>query len=135
MIILASSGMMTAGRSIAWGKKLLPNSKYHIIFCGFSSKKSLASMIKDYRANERIKIEGVYYKNKAQVTTLNSFSSHMDYEQLLQYYTNVNYNKICLVHSEQGSKIKFAEELTMRLSKADKCSKVVATNYETKIHF
>lgn len=135
MIILASSGMMTAGRSIAWGKKLLPNSKDHIIFCGFSSKKSLASMIKNYRANERIKIEGVYYKNKAQVTTLNSFSSHMDYEQLLQYYTNVNYNKICLVHSEQDSKIKFAEELRARLSKADKCSKVVATNYETKIHF
>ena len=42
-IILASSGMMTAGRSVSWAQKLLGSSKNHFVFCGYSAEGSLAT--------------------------------------------------------------------------------------------
>lgn len=134
MLVIASGGFLSGGTAVYWTKLLLNNKKNHLVFCGYSSEESIAGQIKSGKIQE-IKIDGVKVHNNAHTTTLNSFSSHMDYEQLLDYYTTINYNKICLVHSEQDSKIEFAKELRRRLSKVDKCSKVVSTNYETKINF
>ncbi|MGF6375003.1 metallo-beta-lactamase family protein [Clostridiales Family XIII bacterium PM5-7] len=134
MIVLSSGGMLTAGRAVGWAHALLPHHKNHIVFCGFTSERSLASQIKNQKDNKQVKIDGKPTKNNAQVSILNSFSSHADHDELLDYYTEVKYNKIALVHSEAKSKIQFAEELKTALSKANRASRVICVNQDTKIN-
>lgn len=123
-IILASSGMMNAGRSVSWAKCLIPNSNNHICFCGYSGENTLAQKIKDYKGNNYITIEGDTIPNKCNITTLNSFSSHMCHSELIKYYTELRYNKIYLVHSNMSDRKLFADEL----SKKNKTSKVICAN-------
>lgn len=131
MIILASSGMCNAGRSVAWAKKLLPNSNSYICFCGYSSSETLATKIKDGKKNKVILIEGEKIPNKCGVISLFSFSSHMCHDELIDYYTSVQYNKLYLVHSDFGYKALFTNELIDELSKKNKTSKVCCVNEET----
>lgn len=133
MIILASSGMMQSGRSIMWAKKLLPDARNHICFCGFTGENSLAWKIKNKTQNPVINIEGKRVSNNIQITVLNSFSSHADYEDLIDYYTTVKYNKIVLLHSEEKSKLKFAEDLKKKLSKVNRSDKVISAVKDMKI--
>ena len=84
-IVLASSGMMSAGRSVSWAQKLLGSSKNHFVFCGYSSEGSLADKIRN-SIQKTITIDGKVTPNKAYVTTLNSFSSHIQHNQMLKYY-------------------------------------------------
>lgn len=65
MIVVSSGGMLTAGRAVGWAQHLLPDSRNHIIFCGFSSENSLASQIKNYKENKYVKIDGKVVKNNA----------------------------------------------------------------------
>lgn len=132
MLICGSGGMLSGGRATYWAKELLGSSKNTIMFCGYATPESTAGKIKNGTLKE-IKIDKTTVKNKAQIVILNSFSSHADYNELLDYYTNIEYNKICLVHSNQDDKITFAKELRKKLSKANRTSRVIATNFETKV--
>lgn len=132
-IILASSGMMTAGRSVSWAQKLLGSSKNHFVFCGYSAEGSLADKIRNSQ-HKTITIEGKPIANKAFVTVLRSFSSHMQHDELLNYYSNIDCDKIAIVHANQADKEVFCKELQQRYSKNNKCSKVVCTNKGTSIN-
>lgn len=132
MIVVSSGGMLTAGRAVGWAQHLLPDPKNHIMFCGFSSENSLASKIKNYKENRYVKVDGKTVKNNAQVSILNSFSSHADHDELLAYYTHVLYNKIVLIHSD-NSKTAFGEELKKSLSGANRTSRVIIANQDTKV--
>lgn len=133
LLVLCSGGFLKQGSALSWIKYILPNPNDYIVFCGYASEESNAGKIKSGKVSE-IKVNREVIKNKCKFITLNSLSSHMDREQLFDYYTTINYNKICLVHSNQDDKITFAKELKDRLSKANKTSKVIATNYETKVN-
>lgn len=133
LLILSSGGFLKQGTSMAWIKYILPDPKSYIIFCGYATPESNAGKIKSGELKE-MKVDHRIIRNKCKALILNSFSSHMDREQLLGYYTQLQYTKLCLVHSEMDSKITFAEELRKRLSKENRTSKVIATNFETKIN-
>lgn len=114
MIILASSGMCTNGRSVAWLKKLLPGAKNHICFCGYAAEGSLGYKIKEGKSPV-LQIEGKKVKNRAAITSLFSFSSHACRDDLMEYYSTLRYGKLCLVHGEKESKKEFSVELKRRL--------------------
>ena len=133
MVVLGSGGFLKGGRATYWVKEHLGNKKNYIVFCGYSSEESPAGQIKSGKLKQ-IKIDGQTISNKANVITLNSFSSHADHRHLLEYYTEIQYNKICLVHGEQEGKNRFAEELRQELSKKDRSSRVVAVNNDTKVY-
>lgn len=135
MIILSSGGMLSAGRAVGWAKKLVNNPRHHICFCGFSGQNTLAHQIKNHKEYPYVNVDGIKLKNRCNVTILNSFSSHMCYEELMEYYTSINYLQLVLTHSEDKSKIKFAEDLRERLSKANKTSKVVCGQKDMKVYF
>lgn len=126
-VVLASSGMMVKGRSVAWAHSLLPRKNDRIIFCGFAAKNSLAAIIKEGK-QKTITISGHRVQNMCQVTDLHSFSSHMQFDSLLSYYGSVECEKIVLVHGEMDDKIEFAKELQEEISKNDNTSKVVVAN-------
>jgi metallo-beta-lactamase family protein len=125
-IILASSGMCTNGRSVAWLQRLLPSEKNYICFCGYCSPDSLGYKIKNHRESKGIAIEGKRVANKANVTSLLSFGSHADKNELLDFYTECRYNKLLLVHGDTNEKTAFAAELQERLADVGKTSRVVA---------
>lgn len=126
-IVLASSGMCTAGRSIAWCRCLLPDANAHICFCGYSSEESLAQKIKDGKAHKWIEVENTSVRNRCGITSLFSFSSHACRSELLDLYGNrLNYGTLCLVHSDYNSKVEFSDAVRKRLAENGKSSRVVA---------
>ena len=102
------------------------------MFIGYAGENNLASKIK---ANEPVvEINGVQVENKAKIVELRSFSSHASYEELMAYYTEISYNKICLVHGEMNGKVEFAKSLKEKLAFNGKSARVIAVNADTKIY-
>lgn len=133
ILILAGGGMLSGGRARFWCKHCLPCKNDYIIFTGYSTPESPAGQIKSGIMQE-IKLDGKKIQNKAKITSLNSLSSHCDYNELMEYYMNLSYNKLYLVHGNQEDKVQFALDLKKRLAKADKTCKVIATSKDTKAH-
>lgn len=131
--ILSASGFIQAGRSREWAKKLLPDAMSHIIFVGFSSENALASKIKNGRKQKSISIDGKSIANRCGITDLHSFSGHMQKNDLLNYFSNIDCEKIALVHGEYKSKCNFAKELQEEISKKNRCGKVIAVNKTTEV--
>jgi len=130
---LSASGFMQAGRSRQWAKTLLPDSKSHIIFVGFSSTSSLAGKIKNGNKHKTITIDGKPIPNRCNITDLKSFSGHMGRTGLLDYYSNIDCEKVALVHGEFSSKVEFSKDLQEEISKKNRTSKVICVNSSTEI--
>ena len=131
-VILSSSGMISAGRSVKWTQSILPKENDCILFMGYSGEDTLAWKIKHDRENKTININGKPYKNKAQIYDLKSFSSHMQRQDMINYYKSLNCEKIYLVHGD-SNKIEFKHDLDAAISDCLKSTKVVAVNNGTKI--
>lgn len=134
LLILASGGFLKSGSSLCWIKHILPNPKDYLVFSGYASEESNAGKIKNNKV-QSIKVDKVNIKNNCKVINLLSFSSHMDRKQLLEYYSNLKCEKVCLVHSNQDSKITFAQELKELFSKQGVTTKVIATSFEGRVFF
>jgi len=132
-LILSASGMMQAGRSRQWAKTLLPDSLSHILFVGYSSDGSLSSRIKEGKKQKTITIDGKPIANRCGITNLLSFSSHINHDDLLNYYSEINTEKVALVHSDYGSKLEFAKELQEEIGKKNKTSRVICINASTEL--
>lgn len=132
-VILSSSGMLTAGRSVKWTQSILPNTNDCILFIGYAGENTLAWKIKHNKDNKTININGKPYKNNAQIIDLLSFSSHMQRKDLINYYKSINCEKIYLVHSDVKSKYEFKEDLQKAINDCLKTSRVVCVNNGTKI--
>lgn len=132
-IICASSGMLTAGRSVKWVQSILPNENDCILFVGYSGKDTLAGKIKHGSSQKTININGKPYKNKAQLVDLHSYSSHMQREDMINYYKSMNCEKIILCHGDELAKKELKEDLEKALSDLCKSTRVIIVNKGTKI--
>ena len=131
-IIVSASGFLNGGRVLSHLTTVLPNGNNTIMFIGYAGEQNLASRIK---ANEPfVEVNGVVIENKAKIVELRSFSSHASYEELMDYYTEIPYNKICLVHGEMNGKVEFAKSLKDKLASNGKSARVIAVNADTKIY-
>lgn len=131
-IILSASGMITAGRSVAWLAKLLPSAKNHIVIVGFAPEDSLAGKIKSGK-QKTITIDRKAIPNRCGITSLKTFSSHAQKSDLLKYYSELQTEKVALVHGDMKDKIVFAKELQDEVSKKNNAYKVIAVNKSTEI--
>lgn len=132
-VVCSSSGMLTQGRSILYLKKILSRRNCCVLTCGYIVEGGVGWRIKNCPTQKTITIDGKAYPNRCDIKSLTSFSSHMQYEQLMNYYTNLANNGcdvIWLVHGDKN-KINFKEELEKRILKILKTTKVVATNRDT----
>ena len=133
LLVLAGGGMLSGGRARFWCKECLPNKDNYIVFTGYATPESPAGQIKSGKIKE-LKMDGINVANKAKSISLMSLSSHCDYNELLDYYSTLSFNKLYLVHGNQEDKIQFADALKTRLSKENKSCKVIATTTDTKAH-
>ena len=132
MIILAASGFMQAGRSRSAAKSILPDSKSQIVFIGFATEGSLAGKLRNAKT-KTVSIDGKQYANRCGITTLHSFSSHIQHDDMLKYYSNIICDKLCLVHGEYKAKCSFGKELQEEIFRKNKTNKVVVANKSTSL--
>ena len=132
-IIVASAGMCNAGRVVSWLKSSIGDSKNHLLFIGYCPAEGIAADIKSN--NKEIVIDGETIQNRCNYTELRSFSSHCDYYGMLDFYSSLEFDKLCLVHGDFENKVEFANTLQDKLGKQGKSSRVVAIQQDTKIYF
>lgn len=132
-VVIASAGMLTAGRSVKWVQHIIPNPDDCLLFIGYAATNTLAYKIKHGKDIPTISIAGKSFKNRCQIVDLHSFSSHQQRDDLLHYYSQINCEKIYLVHSNQEDKMIFKSDLEKLLTEKCKTTKVIAVNRSTII--
>lgn len=132
-IWLASSGFMTAGYSRTICASLLGNSKNTIVLSGYAPEGSLAYKIKN-GTTKTITIDDKVCRNLATAVILKSFSSHMQYHDLLKYYSDSFVEKICIVHADKKYKINFCKTLQDEIYKKNKTQRVICVTNGTSIN-
>lgn len=126
-IILSSSGMCEAGRIREYLKRCLPDKKSTVIFTGFAPANSLGGKLKLHEHNT-IAIDKKNYRINADIVSLNSFSSHMQKNALLDYCLSMNVSdKYIFVHGDKEEKANITQELKDELSIHNKTTEVLAS--------
>lgn len=135
-IIISSSGFCTNGRIINYLKKYLKDENSMIIFTGYigDNPSYLSYRIKNYSNRSTIGINKEQIPNKADCITLSSFSNHANHNDLIEYGSSLNTNKLVLVHGSEDSKKCLSAKLKEAISKNDKTYKVVIANKDMVIH-
>ncbi len=103
-IIISSSGMCEAGRILHHLIHNIEDSKNTILIVGYMAINTLGRKILEKQ--REVKIFGDRFKLKAEVKALNTFSAHADYQDILDYVGQLNYDRlknIFLVHGEENA--------------------------------
>lgn len=131
MVIVSSSGMLSKGRSKNYLKTILPDENAYIIFVGYSAEGSLSWKVKNNKEQKTITIDNKPYRNRCGIVSLQSLSSHIQRDQMIDYYSSIHTNSIYLVHGNMQGKIELAKDLKERLEEENKSTKVIIVNNKT----
>ena len=112
-IIIAGSGMLTGGRILHHLKHNLWREECSLIFVGFQPKGTLGRKI--IEGAEKVRVLGEEIAVKAQIFTINGFSSHADQEELTQWLSISSPLKTFLVHGEPEKMEVFSKHIKDRL--------------------
>jgi metallo-beta-lactamase family protein len=111
-IIIAASGMAESGRILHHLSRHIENPDNIIAIVGFMAENTLGRRLAE-RAKE-VKIFGKPYQVKAEIATLNAFSAHADYSEILAWlgrHDLKSLKKIFLVHGEDEALANLQTEL------------------------
>lgn len=131
-IILSTSGMCTVGRIRHHLKKCIPNPNTTILFVGFSTEGSLASLLKDNN-RKTVTIDQKEYKCRCSSYSLKSMSGHAPFWQLVDDYTKINCQKLILHHGSNSAKETLKKALEKEYEKQCKSTRVVIANSSLKV--
>ena len=132
-IVIATSGFLSNGRITSYLKKMVGSSKSVIYLTGYCGGEGTLGARLLNPNQKTVTIEGVVIRKSATIKRLSTFSSHIQFTELLSLYKSVNCEKIIIHHSSNQDKINFANVVREELSKVNKTTKVeVATdkNYQ-----
>lgn len=127
-VILATSGMLTGGPSVAYFKELADNPKNSIIFVNYQGEESLGRLVQ--RGEKEVKINGEEkIKVNLEVYTLDGFSGHSDRNQLINFVRRLEPQpkKIIIVHGESSRCL----DLASSLHKLQKVETIAPKNLES----
>ncbi|MDP2174528.1 MAG: MBL fold metallo-hydrolase [Bacteroidota bacterium] len=111
-IIISASGMAEAGRIKHHIANNIENENNTILIVGYATPGSLAGRLKN--GSTEVRIFGTIYNVKAQIATMENFSAHGDYIEMIDYLKLQDpdkVRKIFLVHGEYETQKSFAEKL------------------------
>ncbi len=112
-VIISASGMMEAGRVKHHLANNIENPKTTILSVGYCSPTTLGARI--MRGDKEVSIFGMMYKVKATLASIEAFSGHADYQELIQYLSCQDKKKlknIFVVHGEDSSRHAYSQHLT-----------------------
>lgn len=111
-IIISSSGMAEAGRIKHHIKNNVEKENCTILLVGYASANTLAGALK--RGDKQVNIFGETLDVKCRVATMDSFSGHGDYNEMIDFLscqTPERVGKVFLVHGEYETQIAFKLKL------------------------
>lgn len=112
MIIISASGMMEAGRVKHHIANNISNKRTTILGVGYCAPRTLGAKI--LRGDKVVSIFGTQHIVRAEIRTIDSYSAHADYIELLRFLECQDKTKIkniFLVHGEEQTQINFANTL------------------------
>lgn len=121
-VVISASGMLNAGRSVSHLQSIIEDEKSCVLTCGYASPNTLSGIIKEGK-QQKIKIGKEEYRNRVQLVQLTTMSSHMQYSELLDYYSSINCNSVYLVHGNED-RYKFAQTLEDKYRELNKTTQV-----------
>ena len=122
-IIISASGMCEVGRVLHHLRYRIHNPNNTILIVGFMAEHTLGRRILElgqaYEAKGRkgdaplVRILGKEYPLKARVVRLGGFSAHADKNEMLRFFkqSNLEINRVAVVHGEEKASLKFADLL------------------------
>ncbi len=111
-IIISSSGMAEAGRVKHHIKNNIEDPRNTILFVGYASPDSLGGALK--RGDKRVHIFGEQYDVRAHIESMDGFSAHADYREMIQFLACQNpaqVQRLYLVHGDYDVQKIFAGKL------------------------
>ena len=132
-VILSSGGMLQSGRSIQWAQSIVPHSRDCIVFSGYCGEGTLGYKIKHAKEQKTVTINNKILQNRCQMIELVSMSGHMQHNELVNYYKNIQADTIYLLHGDVQARIELKCDLEDELSKMCKSTKVKIINKSTVI--
>jgi len=132
-VILSTAGMCTVGRVRHHLKALVGNPNATILFVGFSTEGSLASLLKD-NTRKSVNIDNKEYAIRCASYSLKSLSGHAPYYQLVDYYSSINCSKLILHHGNFEAKQKLKMGLEKEFSNKCNNAKVIIANSSLKLN-
>lgn len=132
-VIISTAGMCTVGRVRHHLKANVSNPNATILFVGFSTEGSLASLLKDPK-RKTVTIDQKEYVCKCASYSLKSMSGHAPFAQLVDNYTSTNCQKIVLHHGSNLAKETLKKSLDKELEKKCKSTRVVIANSSLKFN-
>jgi metallo-beta-lactamase family protein len=107
-----------------------------IIFSGYIGGDSsyLSYRIKNFKDNKTITINKKTISNRADCITLSTFSSHASHEELVEIGSELNTEKIILVHGSNQAKLDLQKDMQEAVSKNNKTTRVVCSTKDMVIH-
>ena len=124
MVALSSSGMISAGHSLMYARSFISDKRDMIIFCGYCGEGTIGSKILD-GTQKTITIDGVVCRKACKIKRFNTWSSHAQQKDLIDYMKQINCNKIILHHGSKDSKEELRDEVKKQLNDVNKTTKVV----------
>jgi metallo-beta-lactamase family protein len=129
-IVISASGMCEAGRILHHLRYKIHNPRNTILIVGFMANHTLGRRIMEqgeaYAAAERrgpapeVKFMNKTYPLAAHVVKIGGFSAHADRDELMRFLThsNLEINKIAVVHGEEEQSLAFTKHLNQNGFKA-----------------
>lgn len=114
MIIISASGMMEAGRVKHHIANNIENHRTTILGVGYCAPSTLGHRI--LRGDKEVSIFGVKYRVKAEIRTIDSYSAHADYNEMLKFLDcqdKTQIKGIFLVHGEEETQKNFKRTLRL----------------------
>ena len=111
-IIISASGMAEAGRVKHHIKNNIEDPNATILFVGYAAPNTLGGALK--RGDKSVRIFGEEFLVKANVESIDSFSAHGDYQEMLQFLSCQDPERvenIFLVHGEYDTQVAFMIKL------------------------
>ncbi len=103
--------MSVGGRILGHEKNYLPDPKNAILFIGYQSAGSLGREIQE--GNKNVKIDNAAVPVKAEIYTVDGYSSHMDSDHLLEFVSNTadRVKKVFVVMGETKSALYLVQKI------------------------
>lgn len=130
-LVLSSSGMCQVGRIRHHLKKCVSDPNATILFVGYSTDGSLASLLKDNKCKS-ITIDQKVYPCRCSSYSLKSMSGHAQFNQLVENYSNINCQKLILHHGSKLAKETLKEALDKEYMRNCKTTRVIIANSSLK---
>lgn len=135
-IVISSSGFCTNGRVVSYLQEYLKDDKNMVIFSGYIGGDSsyLSYRIKNFKDHKTLTINKKPIVNRADCITLSTFSSHANHHELVEIGSELNTEKIILVHGSQQAKLDLQKDMQAAISKKNKTSRVICSTKDMVVH-